>query len=325
MKNVFFLLALGVLVACSSSSGSGDSPGTGGTGGDSGAGGVGGSSGAGGAGGNEFSPDPPNVIGPDERPAEVAYPSDYDPDTTYPLLMVLHGAGVDGRTQAAYFGLFPLVDAKQFVMIFPNGSSPDPDFGYRWNGAGCCTSPDDPADDVGYLSDLIEEAQRVYNVDPKRVYLMGHSNGGFMSFRMGCEAASMFTAMMSLAGGTWVDPADCVPGTPPVSVLVVHGTADDTILYDGSNVGEFGYPGAIETTERSAVSNGCDPEVTTPLGAADFVPTLDGEDTEKLGYQEGCSPGLGVELWTIEDGPHIPFFSPNFAEDVTDWLFQFSR
>ena len=123
MKNVFFLLALSVLVACSSSSGSGGSSGAGGTGGDAGTGGDGGAVGTGGTGGSSFSPNPPTTIGTDERPAGVRYPADYDPETTYPLLIVLHGAGVDGRTQAAYFGLFPLVDTKQFVMVFPDGGT----------------------------------------------------------------------------------------------------------------------------------------------------------------------------------------------------------
>ena len=190
-----------------------------------------------------------------------------------------------------------------------------------WNGAGCCTA-DDSIDDVGYISDLIEEAKQTYNVDPNRVYLMGHSNGGFLSFRLGCEAAPLFTAMMSLAGGTYWDPADCEPGTPPVSVLIVHGTADDTIPYDGvTDV----WPGAVAIAERSAASAGCDPNTTVALGTADLVPSLPGEETEKLGYSTDCSPGLEVELWTIGDGSHIPFFTIDFADQVTDWLFRLSR
>jgi polyhydroxybutyrate depolymerase len=292
MKHGTLLIGLALLVGCGSSSESG----------------------------SDFSPDPPTVIGTEDRPASVAIPKDYDSNTTYPLLMVLHGAGADGQTQAGYFQLFPLVDEKQFVMVYPNGELSDADR-RLWNGAGCCTS-DDSVDDVGYLSDLIEEAKQTYNVDPKRVYLMGHSNGGFMSFRLGCEASRLFTAMMSLAGGTYWDPADCKPGTPPVSVLVVHGTADDTIPYDGS---PNAYPGAVAIAERSAASAGCDPEMTTPLGSADFVPSLPGEETDKVAYSTGCDTGLEVELWTINDGAHIPFFTIDFADQVTDWLFRLSR
>jgi polyhydroxybutyrate depolymerase len=278
------------------------------------------SSNAASTGGQVFSPDPPLVIGGDERPSGVDIPTDYDPTVSYPLLMVLHGAGTDGRTETGYLQLFGFVDPKQFIMVFPDGT-PNEEDRRLWNGAVCCTQ-DDNIDDVGYLSGLIEEAQRTYNIDAGRVYLIGHSNGGFMSFRMACEVAPLFTAMASLAGGTYEDPADCDPGTPPVSVLVVHGTADDTIPYDGAP-GE--YPGAIEIVERSAAAAGCDPGAPTALGSVDIVPAVDGEETDMIAYTTGCDEGLDAELWTINDGSHIPFFTTDFADMATDWLFRHSR
>jgi polyhydroxybutyrate depolymerase len=288
--------------------------------------GTGGGGGAGGTGGTGFSPNPPTTIGTEDRPASVEIPRDYDPAVSYPLLMVLHGRGADGRLQAGYFQLFPLVHEKRFVMLYPDGGTFDSEGERVWNGAVCCTEPDDPIDDVGYLSNLIEEAKQTYHIDPKRVYLMGHSNGGFMAFRMACEASTLFTAMVSLAGSTWLDPAKCQPGTPPVSVLVVHGTADDTVLYEGgifeSDSEQFGYPGAVELAERSAASAGCDPDATTPLGAVDLVPSIDGDETEMTGYSTGCDEGLDVELWTVHDGPHIPLFSADFGDMATDWLFR---
>jgi polyhydroxybutyrate depolymerase len=315
MKQGILLVGMALLVACSSSNGGGN--GSGGNGGVAGNGGAGGNAGMG---GNDFSSNPPTVIGTDERPASVTVPRDYDPGTTYPLLMVLHGAGADGQTQAGYFQLFPLVDEKQFVMVYPDGTLNAEDRRV-WNGAGCCAD-DDSVDDVGYITGLIEEAKQTYNVDPNRVYLMGHSNGGFLSFRLACEASPLFTAMMSLAGGTYWDPADCEPGTPPVSVLVVHGTADGTIPYEGSpNV----YPGAVAIAERSAESAGCDPNTTTPLGSTDFVPAVPAEETDKVSYSTSCDDGLAVELWTINDGGHIPFFTIDFADQVTDWLFRLRR
>jgi polyhydroxybutyrate depolymerase len=313
MKQLFPLLVLTMALGCGSTN----------------AGNGGGAGGMGGTGGHDFSPNPPLVIGTEDRPASVAIPRDYDPEVTYPLLMVLHGRGSDGKRQAGYFQLFPLVDEKQFVMLYPDGGTFNSQGKRVWNGAVCCTEPGDPIDDVGYLSDLIEEATQTYNVDPKRVYLIGHSNGGFMSFRMACEASTFFTAMVSLAGSTWLDTAECQPGTPPVSVLVVHGTADETVFYEGgifeSEDEQFGYPGAVEVTERSAATAGCDTDATTALGTVDLVPMVDGEETERVGYQTGCDEGLDSELWTLHDGSHVPFFSIDFADQATDWLFRHSR
>ncbi len=229
-----------------------------------GSGGGGGAAGNGGTGGVDFSPNPPTTIGTDERPARVAIPRDYDPDTTYPLLFVLHGAGVDGQTQAGYFQLFPLVDEKQFVMVYPDGTLNEGDR-RLWNGAGCCTS-DDSVDDVGYISDLIEQAKQTYNIDPKRVYLIGHSNGGFMSFRLACEASSLFTAIISFAGWTFADPADCEPGTPPVSVLVC--SRDRRRPRYPTMVSRTFAQALWPSVESFAAAAGCDPNMTTPLGSA---------------------------------------------------------
>jgi len=282
--------------------------------------------GTGGTRGPDFSGNPPLVIGTEERPAEVAIPPDYDPTVSYPLVMVLHGHGANGRTETAYLQLFNFVNSKQFILLFPDGL-PDENDEPAWNGAACCTG-DDSVDDVGYLSGLIEEAKQTYNIDAKRVYLVGHSNGGFMSFRMACEASTLFTALVSLAGGTYDDPADCQPGTPPVSALVVHGTADGTIPYDGR---PGVYPGAVELVERSAAAAGCDPESSTSLGSLDLIDGVDGDETDLYAYSTGCDEGLDAELWTINDGGHTPFFQaldsgkPLFPDLIIDWLFRHSR
>jgi polyhydroxybutyrate depolymerase len=235
--------------------------------------------------------------------------------------MVLHGFGADGFVETAYLQLFDFVDEKQFVLIYPDGTLNDQDQRF-WNGTPACCDFNDSVDDVGYLSGLIEEAEQTYNIDPKRVYLIGHSNGGFMSFRMACEASELITAIVSLAGSTFDDPADCAPATAPVSVLAIHGTADATIPYDGlPNL----YPGAVETTERAATAGGCDVGSPTAEGSVDLVPGIDGAETDKVAYSTGCDEGIDAALWTINEGGHIPVFSTEFADMTTDWLFGHSR
>jgi polyhydroxybutyrate depolymerase len=282
------------------------------------------SNGAGGTGGQVFSANPPLTIGGDERPADVEIPNDYDPTVSYPLLIVLHGFGADGRTEAVYLQLFNVVDEKQFVLVFPDGTLNQDDQRF-WNATPACCDPTDSVDDVAYLSGLIEAAKQTYNIDEKRVYLMGHSNGGFMSFTMACEASELITAIVSLAGSTFEDPADCAPAALPVSVLSVHGTADGTIEYDGGATGWGAYPGALETVERFATSAGCDTGSPTVESSVDLVPALDGAETDRVGYSTGCDEGIDAGLWTINDGPHIPFFSSEFANMTTDWLFRHSR
>lgn len=317
MKKLLALVALAMVLGCGGTD-------------NNNAGGTAGSGGTGGTGGQEFSPDPPLVIGGNERPSEVVIPTDYDPSVSYPLVMVLHGFGATGLAQAAYFQLFGLVDEKQFVMTYPDGTLNDNGDRF-WNATQACCDPTNSVDDVGYLSGLIEEAERTYHIDPKRVYLMGHSNGAFMALRMVCEASELITAVMSLAGSTFEDPADCSPETIPVSVLAVHGTADDTIPYDGgsndANGQMFTFPGAVETVERFAAAAGCDTNMPTDEGSVDLVRNeiLPGAETDKVAYSTGCDPGIDAALWTINDGPHIPAISAAFPDMTTDWLFAHSR
>jgi polyhydroxybutyrate depolymerase len=307
MKNFVFFLFLAMAVGGCGSSDAGESAGSGG------AGGMGGTAGDGGTGGQVFSADPPLVIGTEARPASVDIPTDYDPAVTYPMLMVLHGHGADGRTEVGYFQLFTIVDEKQFVLIYPDAKVGED--GLRgWDSTG--------TDDVDYLSALIEEAEQTYNIDPKRVYLMGHSSGAFMSLTMACTSSDRITALVSLAGGTFVDPNDCQPATLPVSVLVVHGTDDDTVAYDGV---PGAYIGAVEIVDRFATAGGCDTNSPTDEPPVDLVPALDGAETDRIEFSTGCDAGIDDALWTINGGGHIPFFSLNYANMTTDWLFRHSR
>src|SRR5439155_20820686 len=105
-----------------------------------------------------------------------------------------------------------------------------------WNATdGCCDFGKTGVDDSSYLAGLIDEIASKYKVDPKRVYFMGHSNGGFMSYRMACDHADRVAAIVSLAGATFADDSKCKP-TAPVAVVEVHGNADPTVPYDGQGV-----------------------------------------------------------------------------------------
>ncbi len=272
--------------------------------------------------GGGFSANPPLSIGGD-RPAKVYIPENYDPDQSYPLLILLHGFGSNADQQNFYFGLSDFVDEQQYVLVTPNGTL-NSEGDRFWNATeACCDFEETGVDDVAYLRGLIAEAKEIYNVDHDRVYTMGHSNGGFMSFRMACEASDVITAIAPLAGGTFDDPADCQPATLPVSVLAMHGTADATIAFEGV---EDAYPSAEEAVERWAGRAGCDTESPTTPPNLDLIAAAPGAETVVTRYETGCTGGVETELWAIEGAPHIPFtFQPNFTPMVLDWLFDHSR
>ena len=268
----------------------------------------------------------PNLQIGGERPAQVQIPSNYTTTTRYPLLILLHGFGAFGSAQSSYLGFDVRVDSKQYVLVTPDGT--ENSAGRRfWNATpACCANSDEErlVDDVAYIRGLIAEAAATYSIDPKRIGLVGHSNGGFMALRMACEASDLVTSVVSLAGSTFADDASCAPATYPVSVLAMHGDEDATIFYEGSQRVGDEYPGALETTRRFAAHAGCND---TPMMAPnlDVLGGVDGAETEVLEYT-GCADGTDVTLWTLVGGPHIPYpWVASSTDLMLDWIIEHRR
>ena len=160
---------------------------------------------------------------------------------------------------------------------------------------------------------IIDDVSSRYNVDSKRVFLIGHSNGAVMSHRYACDMAPRVAAIVSLGGGNWFDEGLCAPSAP-VSVLVVHGTMDESVNYNGGVAPANGssYPSAIATVGAWATRNGCTGAL-APTGLLDVDSGLAGEETRVDAYS-GCPTGGAVELWTIENGRHEPALQPTSAE-----------
>jgi len=255
-----------------------------------------------------------------DRPARLVVPSSYDAATPTPLVMLLHGYGASSRLQDAYFGLSRAARARGFLLLLPEGTTDSTGKQY-WNATpGCCAFAGTDVDDVSYLRGLITDVKDVYNVDAARVYLVGHSNGGFMSYRMACDAGDEITAIVSLAGGGFVDESLCAP-TLGVSVLQIQGTADATVDYGPSMIG----PGAVASVERWASRDGCDASMPASGATMDLDTSLAGEETDVVTYPMGCDAGLTAELWTINGGGHIPVLPTDIADRLYDWLSAHSR
>lgn len=251
---------------------------------------------------------------------DVKVPTSYAVDDPTPLVVLLHGYGSSGARQESYMKFGALVDSHDFLLVHPDGLEERSDRGARfWNASrACCNFASSTIDDSGYVLAIIEEMQSLFNVDASRVYLVGHSNGGFMSFRAAHEHSGTIAAIASLAGAAASVDRGALGN--PVHILQIHGTADETILYDGGEIQDFDYPGASETVERWARYNGCRAEGVVLGRKLDLVSEVAGAETTATRHSTGCRAGGSAELWTIEGGSHTPRLSDSFAQHVVEWL-----
>jgi polyhydroxybutyrate depolymerase len=279
-------------------------------------------------------PAPPREPSPlvTARPFDLHVPPHYDPARPTPLVISLHGYTSTGADTAGYFRIGEVADRETFLLASPDGTRDDVGNAF-WNATdACCNFADKPVDDVAYVNAVIDDVERRYNVDPKRIYLVGHSNGGFMSHRLACELAPRIAAIVSVAGAQWNDPARCKPAAK-VAVVQVHGDADEVIAYQGGRFdreliepfakavglalppftpGERVYPSARQTVATWAKLDGCT-ETLDRGTTLDLDSSVPGAETTIERYR-GCSAGLDVELWTVAHGSHGPAFAEAPAE-----------
>jgi polyhydroxybutyrate depolymerase len=251
------------------------------------------------------------------RPFQVKVPTGVQPGQALPLVVLLHGYSADASLQDTYFKLSQAGEAKKFLVALPNGTF-DSNGKRFWNATDACCGFGAQVDDVAYLTAVINDVKRRFTVDPKRVFLVGHSNGGFMSHRMACERSDMIAGIVTLAGVNWKDESKCTP-TSPVSVLHIHGTADATIAYNGGAavIGAPEFPSAPATVKFWAGKNACTATSLSSIGNINLTNGI-GDETRRESYA-GCPAGA-AELWTIELGSHIPTFDGDYGARIAEWF-----
>ena len=256
------------------------------------------------------------------RPFDDKVPDSYDDSRSWPLLVMLHGHGANSTIQDAYFGISKQVSTLGFLYAYPDGNL-DSTKKQFWNATDvCCNFDGKDVDDVAYLDAVIADMASRYNVDKKRIYLMGHSNGGFMSHRYACERSELVAGFVSLAGDNYKDTAMYCKPTSPVAMLQVHGTKDEAVPYEGGTLGKQSLPSALETTRFWAGVGGCDQTGDTTAPRIDLEPDLADAETKVTRFGN-CQKGGAAELWTIEGGSHVPnLYRPGWIEKTWAYLAQ---
>ena len=254
------------------------------------------------------------------RPALVVPPPDHDPTVPTPLLVMLHGYQSSADQVERAFPLATAAEVLGVTVVRPQGAIDSLSRRF-WNASeACCNLYGFPVDDVGYLTRLIDEIADVIAVS--EVMLFGHSNGGFMAYRLACDFPDRFSAVVTIAGALDTGPVPTCGVEGPARVLHIHGTEDRVIRYGGGSVSDLPIPlmpndiplytGAEATIDAFASGAGCGPLVAgTPF---DLDLRIDGAETVPL--EADCPEGRRVALWRMVDSGHEPRPGSGFAARV---------
>ncbi len=257
-----------------------------------------------------------------ERPAQVLIPGSLKPKVAAPLIVALHGFTASTSELMSLMDLSAEAYKRGVVLAVPSGTRNNDGLTF-WNATGsCCDFNGSGVDDSQYLMDLVKQVSSKVSIDQKRIYFVGHSNGGFMSYTVACNNSDKIAAIVNLAGSTYADSSLC-NADHPVSVLQINGTADELIHIAGGNVFDDAkqpYPSVLDETSYWAGINGCSTKVPAVVGKAKFnyESAIAGSETTKSAYK--CPKGVAVEMWTIADGRHVPKLNSAFVSAVFDFL-----
>jgi polyhydroxybutyrate depolymerase len=233
-----------------------------------------------------------------EREFMLVLPEGAKPGRPLPVIVALHGGLMTGRSMRRVFGLEGIEERGRFAVVYPNG------IGRRWNDGRF--SNDEP-DDVRFLSKLAEHLVRERIADPRRLYLLGVSNGGMMAFRMACEAPGVFAAYSATIASMPVNVAESCPPGKGAPMLIINSTGDPIVPWEGGEVGGWVKRGEVLSTPATVEfwrrRNGCKGQAESkPLPDKD---KSDGSTVFAQQYAD-CRSEAPVVLLEVEGGGHLP-------------------
>ena len=265
------------------------------------------------------------VTGGFQRSYRVYIPSGYDGLTQLPLVVVIHGAFDTAKGIEEVSGFSQLADRENFIVLYPEGIGI---FGYlqHWNAGHCCgKAANDKIDDVGYLAKAIKDVCNRLSIDRNRVYMVGFSNGGMMTYRFAAEHTEMLAAAAAIAASIGGRPNASAPRwripapQKPLPILIMHGMDDDDIPFAGGvsmhRKGERTYLSVEASVQFWIDANGCKgrPVVSNSHGGAVQINTWD-----------TCTDSSTTVLCKINGWGHVwpgPYFTGKLSEE--DPLFNF--
>jgi len=226
------------------------------------------------------------VSGGQTREYRIVVPRAYRTGKSIPLVLGFHGNGSTAAQFESYSGFSTLAQREGFIAVYPQGLGDIPGWD-AWAGS----------KDVQFVRDLIGSIETECEIDPSRIYAVGHSRGGGMANRLACDVSDRVAAIGSVSG-VYPSGEDCSPSRP-VGIVAFHGTDDSIVPYNGIGSGirevyfTIGTP-IPQWASAWAERNGCDSKPAAVFQQG----TVTGSEWNY------CRAGGDVILYTVSGGGH---------------------
>jgi polyhydroxybutyrate depolymerase len=232
------------------------------------------------------------TVGSFVRDYRLYVPPVYDGFYPVPLVINLHGKTSSASQHDAMCKMNLIADTANFILIHPNGYPNSKNVREWWT----TTSPTG-IDDIAFIDALINDVVSQYNIDLNRVYIVGFSNGAFMTYTLASQLSHRIAAICANAGGMTFPLLNALGTVHPMPLLNMHGTADPLVPFTGTAQ----YPSADSLVKRFASFNGCNMTPTTT--AIPNTNLTDNSTADRKVYSGGLL-GSTVEFITIYGGQH---------------------
>ena len=255
----------------------------------------------------EYRPDNTLASGAIDRTYSYYLPSTLKENAA--LIFVLHGSRSSGEQirQMAGYEFDVLAETNQYIPVYANG------FENHWNdcraSAGYSANRLD-IDDVAHIGLLIDLFVQRHQIDPSKVFVTGHSNGGHMAYKLALEAPRMIRAVAALSANLPVDAnLDCKKSGIPISLAIFNGTADTINPYYGGTVtlGSDASRGLVLTTDETAQywAELAGYDVAAPNRIVEYPQTDGMPDTSVVATHWRGVKNVAVSLYRLQGSGHV--------------------
>jgi polyhydroxybutyrate depolymerase len=238
------------------------------------------------------------------RTFRVVLPDSIEDGVRIPLVIVLHGAGTNGKIIEGHTGFSRLAETEGFAVVYPNAHEG------KWNDGrfdGIDSKHTRRIDDVAFLKECLEMTLDRFPLDKERIHVVGASNGGMMTHRLLSEATELFAAGAAVISSISDSFYDRMKAKRPVPILMINGTEDAVVPWCGGNIRISRSPslGRVVSVDDSVALwvrlNGCGPSA-----GREWLPDVDPDDdirTWRDVYPPG-EAGAEVVFYGVQGGGH---------------------